>query len=32
VMEEAMKEDGNKWGLPVPFVGESKRGMTWRDV
>lgn len=32
ILEESMKEDGNKWGLPVPFIGEGKIGPTWRDV
>lgn len=32
VLEEAMREDGNKYGLPVPFLGEPKCGPTWRDV
>lgn len=32
ILEEAMKEDGTQYGLPLPFAGEGKVGQTWRDV
>ena len=32
LLEECMKEDGNKYGLPVPFFGEAKIGRTWKSV
>lgn len=31
-LEEAMKDDGTKYGLPVPFVGEAGIGYTLQEV
>lgn len=30
--EDAMRMDGNKWGLDVPFAGEAKIGKTLKEV
>ena len=32
ILEESMKEDGNKYGLNVPFMGEAKIGNTLKEV
>jgi DNA polymerase I-like protein with 3'-5' exonuclease and polymerase domains/uracil-DNA glycosylase len=32
LLEEAMRMDGRKYGLDVPFLGEGKIGKTWKDV
>ncbi len=32
ILEESMREDGNKYGLPIMFVGESKQGRMWKEV
>jgi DNA polymerase-1 len=32
ILEESMAEDGNKYGLPISFVGESKVGKSWKEV
>ncbi len=32
ILERCMTLDGNRWGLPVPFLGEAKIGKTWKEV
>lgn len=32
ILEECMTLDGNRWGLPVPFLGEAKIGHSWKEV
>ena len=32
ILEEAMRMDGTRYGLPVPFLGEAKVGKTWKEV